>query len=138
MDLCQFLPFFHHGIGFEADDFCTDRPIHDLANLDEHFLKAAPFLRDKGRIRGHSIKKSEAGRLLDFLHIGCIEKEFHGFVLSFQDEKSLCSIRSRLFYEELNLAAIICRYTSVCLTGLRPPVKIRLLDTVSSPRGSMR
>ena len=55
--LASSLPFLHHGISFETDDFCADRPIDDVTNFDEHFPKDPSFFRHERGIRRHAVKQ---------------------------------------------------------------------------------
>jgi len=49
------------------------------------------FLRHQGRVRSHTIKNTEFGRLFDLVNIGSVNKEFHkqgGSILKENGEKS--------------------------------------------------
>jgi len=67
----------HHVGIYGGGDLGRDRAFHDLADLLGDVGDLAAGFQDQRRVGGDAVEQAEIVQLVDFLHVGCVDKELH-------------------------------------------------------------
>jgi hypothetical protein len=76
-DLRQHVGFLHHRVVFGGGNFGGDRAVDDGADFLGDFADVAAGFHDQRRIGGDAVDQAQVVEFADFVHVGCVDKEFH-------------------------------------------------------------
>lgn len=69
MYLGEFLSLLDHRISFESDNLGADRPINDVANLDERMAKNPALLRHERRVCRYTVQHAKTCSLMNLFYV---------------------------------------------------------------------
>src|SRR5690606_16955586 len=79
-DLRQDRGLAHHAVIVGRHHFGRDRAGDDGADFLRHLGDAAARLENQRRVGGDAVEQAEIVEFPDFLHVGCVDEELHGFL----------------------------------------------------------